>query len=146
MNKRFFFCLLIFFLFLLERISKYIALHYLGMGLFCCHDFFSLKLFFNPGIAFGFPLPQVLSLLAALIIIIALLTTLIKHWRSWPPVKLLAIQLVIIGAISNLLDRIWLGQVIDFVQLGNWSIFNLADVYIMTGILILIILGLKKYK
>jgi len=51
--------------------------------------------------------------------------------------------LVLSGAISNLIDRLYYGCVIDFINLKVWSIFNLADIFICLGVFLLII-NLKK--
>jgi signal peptidase II len=46
--------------------------------------------------------------------------------------------LIISGAISNIIDRIYFGCVIDFIDLRIWPVFNLADIYITIGAIILI--------
>lgn len=38
------------------------------------------------------------------------------------------------GATGNLLDRVWRGAVIDFIDLRVWPVFNLADVAIVSGL------------
>ena len=48
-----------------------------------------------------------------------------------------AIGLQLGGAVGNLADRIRLGEVIDFIDVGWWPIFNLADSSIVIGIFIL---------
>lgn len=40
------------------------------------------------------------------------------------------------GATSNMLDRFWRGSVLDFIAVGFWPIFNLADVAIVGGVLV----------
>lgn len=40
------------------------------------------------------------------------------------------------GATSNLLDRLWRGGIVDFVAVGFWPVFNLADVAIVVGVLL----------
>jgi signal peptidase II len=49
--------------------------------------------------------------------------------------------LMVGGGMGNALDRLWFGQVTDFIDLRvgdfGWPVFNLADVFIATGILIL---------
>lgn len=45
--------------------------------------------------------------------------------------------LMIGGAIGNLVDRVRLGFVVDFIDVGPWPIFNLADSFIVTGIAII---------
>jgi signal peptidase II len=49
----------------------------------------------------------------------------------------LALLLIISGAISNMVDRISYGCVIDFIDLKFWPVFNLADTYITLGIILL---------
>jgi signal peptidase II len=47
--------------------------------------------------------------------------------------------LILSGGISNLIDRIYFGCVIDFIDLKFWPVFNLADIYITIGAIMIII-------
>jgi signal peptidase II len=38
------------------------------------------------------------------------------------------------GATGNLLDRLWRGHIVDFIEIGFWPIFNVADVGIVAGL------------
>lgn len=92
----------------------------------------------NRGAAFGF-FTGVGSLLPwVTFVIIALLLS--HHFRSTsPPLwETMAIALIVGGAIGNLVDRIRLGYVIDFVSVGIWPNFNVADSAITIGVLIAI--------
>ena len=40
------------------------------------------------------------------------------------------------GATSNLLDRLWRGVIVDFIAVGSWPTFNLADAAIVGGMLL----------
>ncbi|OGI25622.1 MAG: hypothetical protein A3J76_06125 [Candidatus Moranbacteria bacterium RBG_13_45_13] len=42
------------------------------------------------------------------------------------------------GAVSNLIDRIRFGCVVDYIDIKIWPVFNLADVYIIIGVMLLI--------
>jgi signal peptidase II len=44
--------------------------------------------------------------------------------------------LIISGGLSNIIDRIYFGCVIDFINLHFWPVFNFADIYITIGVLI----------
>jgi signal peptidase II len=55
------------------------------------------------------------------------------------PVLPVALGLVIGGSVSNLLDRVRLGHVTDFLDLRNWPAFNLADSFIVIGVAVLLI-------
>jgi signal peptidase II len=55
-------------------------------------------------------------------------------WLVWVPAALL-----VGGALGNLADRVRDGAVIDFIDLPLWPTFNLADVAITTGVLLLLL-------
>jgi signal peptidase II len=55
----------------------------------------------------------------------------------------LAAGLVAGGAIGNLADRVRNGAVTDFVSIGSWPAFNLADVSITLGVLLLVYLYMR---
>ena len=92
----------------------------------------------NSGIAFGlFPNSTtiVIVLTAA-----ALVWMLLFFARSGArhPVLPVALGLVLGGSLSNLVDRIRLGHVTDFLDLRYWPAFNLADTFIVIGVIILL--------
>lgn len=92
----------------------------------------------NPGIAFG--------LFASATTVVILLTTIAVGWMLWyfarsgarHPVLPVALGLVIGGSLSNLLDRVRLGHVIDFLDPRFGPAFNLADSFIVVGVCILL--------
>ena len=70
-------------------------------------------------------------------------------WQRWFFIAIgivVSAALVIGGAIGNLIDRIWLGKVVDFLQWHwqewYWPSFNLADSAITVGVVFLLIDGL----
>jgi signal peptidase II len=92
----------------------------------------------NSGIAFG--------LFASATAIVILLTATAVAWmlaffaRSGArhPVLPVSLGLVIGGSLSNLLDRVRLGYVTDFLDLRYWPAFNLADSFIVIGVCVLL--------
>lgn len=92
----------------------------------------------NSGIAFG--------LFASATPVVIVLTGLAVGWmlvffaRSGArhPVLPVALGFVIGGSVSNLLDRVRLGYVTDFLDLRYWPAFNLADSFIVIGVAILL--------
>lgn len=61
--------------------------------------------------------------------------------HSMPSLLLrLAMGLQLGGALGNLLDRVRAGKVVDFIDVGGWPIFNIADSAIVTGITLLIVI------
>lgn len=60
-----------------------------------------------------------------------------------------ALTLILAGALgNNLIDRITYGYVVDFLEATfiSWPVFNIADIYIVTGTILLVILMLFVYK
>jgi hypothetical protein len=51
----------------------------------------------------------------------------------------LALLLILSGAVANIIDRLIYGCIIDFIDLKIWPVFNLADVFICAGVIMLII-------
>jgi signal peptidase II len=54
--------------------------------------------------------------------------------RLQSPVRVVALSLVLGGAVGNLIDRLWRGYVVDFIDVRIWPVFNLADSAITIGV------------
>ncbi|MDO8669541.1 MAG: signal peptidase II [Candidatus Buchananbacteria bacterium] len=98
-----------------------------------------LKLAVNPGIAFGLFLNYYLILFLYFVIIAILIYFLVYHYRRKNSLSVMGLAIIILGAFSNLLDRIFFGAVVDYIDLKYYTVFNLADVMIVLGIAILIV-------
>lgn len=98
----------------------------------------------NRGAAFGLLGGQnaALAVLAAAVLVGL---ALFYRRRSDPSGKLVAtVGLIAGGAIGNLLDRVRLGYVVDFVAVGSWPNFNVADSAITVGVAWLVVLLLDE--
>ena len=58
--------------------------------------------------------------------------------------ELFALSLIIAGGVGNLIDRLSLGYVIDFINIANSMNYNLSDVFLIGGIILLLILAIKQ--
>lgn len=87
----------------------------------------------NTGVAFGFlaGLSPAVMALAALTLFFVLFYN--RGRRSGSRVERAGIALMAGGAAGNLLDRIRLGFVVDYLDLRVWPVFNLADMAIVLG-------------
>jgi len=100
---------------------------------------FSIHHVQNSGIAFGLfasatPLVTALTALAVGWMLLFFARSGARH-----PVLPVALGLLIGGSASNLIDRIRLGHVTDFLDLRYWPAFNLADSFIVIGVSILLL-------
>ena len=91
----------------------------------------------NTGTAFGLFPNQTVILIIASIIAIGFLIYFYRTHAMPRPLLRFAIGLQLGGALGNLIDRVRSGAVVDFIDLGWWPIFNLADSSIVVGLAIL---------
>lgn len=113
--------------------------------------FFDLRYAENYGVSFGMFTATSLEMRYGLIIVTALIALGVTVWMLRETLRgdILALGLVLGGALGNIYDRLTLGYVIDYADLhiGEWrpfAIFNLADVAITFGVLILLARSFKS--
>lgn len=141
-------------LMLLDQLSKWWAQTRFAEGEFTLvTSFFNLGLTYNTGAAFGFLANQsgwqrwALSLIA-LVAVVVIVGLMLKHHRE----KRFSYGLAFIlsGALGNLIDRIQLGKVVDFLDFYyanyHWPAFNFADVFIFIGVFVILFLAEKPVK
>ena len=110
--------------------------------------FFNIVLIYNRGMSFGlFNGAGGLNALLFSLVAAAIVTVLI-YWlsRVESPLLAVAIGLIIGGAIGNVIDRIRLGAVVDFLDFHigswHWPAFNVADSAICVGVAVMLLDGL----
>lgn len=101
----------------------------------------------NTGAAFGIGNNSTSMFVAVNIVIIVLITYFIfsKKDEINRPI-LIALHLIVAGGISNLIDRITRGFVIDYIDISpliKYPVFNLADMFIVVGCIIIAIFLIK---
>ena len=140
-----FFILLIF---LFDRVSKTYVIYFndklLGSKIFSS-KYLNIDLIWNEGIAFGlfsFSQSNLYNLITLIIVMIIffILTLIIKS----EGLERISLSMVFGGALGNLYDRIMYKAVPDFIDFHirdlHWFIFNVAEIFITLGVLMLILL------
>ena len=126
----------------LDQISKRIVWNTYGPGgdLFASEHLGGLLRFHfvrNTGSAFGLFQGHTGILTVATFAAIGFLVLFFVRNAREDPIVALALSLLVGGAIGNLIDRLRLGYVIDWIKLPNWPTFNVADSAITVGVVIL---------
>ena len=103
-------------------------------------DIFHITYIHNTGAAFSMMegMRNVLVLLPAVMIAAAVIYMFIKR-KTGHPLMLTSVALIAGGGIGNLIDRIALGYVVDYLDFRVFPIFNLADICVCTGCGLLIL-------
>ena len=129
----------------LDQLVKQLVLARLQPGVFVpfLGERIGWQLIFNPGAAFGIPLPPLMFPLVTLVLLVAVV-------RSLPagpaPLLVLAQGLILGGALGNVIDRVvradaglFSGKVVDFVAWGGFARFNVADAAITVGVVLIVL-------
>ena len=122
-----------------DQLTKYLVRESLRLGeSWPATGFFRFTYGTNSGTAFGlFPDQTVLLTIASVAAIGFIIYFHRTHGgRDW--ISKLTIGLLLGGAFGNLIDRVVAGEVTDFIDVGPWPIFNIADSSIVVGIALLV--------
>ena len=141
-------------LFFLDRISKVYLIHLQEIGTnidFYILPFLNFFLVWNTGVGFGIMSLEANIYYHILTIIIAIINVvLIYYLFKVRGIQIYFVALIIGGSLGNLFDRIYYYAVPDFIDfhIGNfhWFIFNVADIFITTGIIGIILFEFLKKK
>lgn len=101
----------------------------------------------NMGVAFGIGKNFTPIIIIANILIIIVTIAFIKiKWKELDNISFISLSFIIAGGISNLIDRIFRGYVIDFINVKfiDFPTFNIADIFVVIGIIIIFITYLYK--
>ncbi len=133
-----------------DQLTKSLISHKFSLGEIdpIIPGFFNLTLAHNYGAAFGLfsGLPsgyRETALLVATLFAIGILIFIARSPHGKQPLTKLSVSLVLSGAIGNIIDRVYYGYVVDFLDIYinsyHWPAFNIADSAISVGVAILIL-------
>ena len=129
-----------FLLAILDLITKYYIFQtFRHSSFFFIGESIGLQYSENTGIAFGLPIPFPL-IIALNILLFGLIFWMFERefqLKKWP--ARWGMTLIVAGGLGNLIDRIYNGFVIDFIAFWSYPRFNLADIYISAGVLLIIL-------
>ena len=138
----------------LDQLTKYIASTSLEMHQpIAVMPMFNWTLMHNTGAAFSFLADAggwqrwFFAVIAVVVSVVIFLW--IKRLEQHEKWQAIALALILGGALGNVIDRIWLGYVVDFIQVyyqqWYWPAFNIADSAISIGVVMIIIESVREH-
>lgn len=131
---------------LLDQLTKLLIVKNIPYHSFIkINDFFSIVHVGNTGVAFSmFQNNNVFFIILVSLVIIFLIHFIIKNKSQLSKLQTHALLLVLSGGIGNLIDRIFRGEVVDFIDIGykevyRWPAFNVADSCVCIGVTLFVI-------
>ena len=127
---------------LFDQVTKMILIN---QNITIIPNFLSFNYTQNTGAAFNIASNNIITIIIINVIIIGLIIKFIKD-NDLHIGALVSLFIVLAGGISNLIDRIFRGFVIDFIDVNifNFPNFNVADICIVLGIIFLIVITIKS--
>lgn len=129
-----------------DQFSKYLA--FVGLKdsepIVLIKNFLQLNYVENSGAAWGMLQNQRVLLIGITLAVIAGLGIYVRSNTTLTKPTLVSISLLVGGAIGNLMDRIKMGYVIDFIDVRfgsyNFPVFNFADIFVVSGVILMMFL------
>jgi len=127
----------------LDQVSKFLVRANMYPGQYMPQEgFFRLTYITNTGGVFGILQHQTFLISIATLVGIAVILLYTRFARFNSMVLRVAFGLLLGGSIGNLIDRVFLGSVVDFIDIGighyRWPTFNLADSALVVGVIIVL--------
>jgi len=124
-----------------DQLTKTVVSNHLGLdeGIHVVGPF-SIHHVQNSGIAFGLFSSATAAVIVLTSVAVGWMLLFFARSGARHPILPAALGLVIGGSLSNLIDRVRLGHVTDFLDFRYWPAFNLADSFIVIGVVILFLI------
>lgn len=124
-----------------DRVTKLLVLQHMELGerIRVLGDVFELRYVQNRGIAFGLFSDAGSLVVLGTVVVGALLFYFMLHVQPEDLLTVAGGALITGGALGNLYDRVQYGFVVDFLNVPRWPTFNLADVSITLGVVLVLV-------
>ena len=124
---------------LLDQFTKFIVDKFISSTLIIIPRILEFTNIKNVGIAFGINSSNTKNIFLSIFVLIIIINFIKKQFKVIDEKTFFSLGLMLGGAIGNLIDRIIKGGVLDFIKISTFPVFNIADIAIVTGWILLIV-------
>lgn len=135
---------------IIDQITKLIIMNNMKIGeeIVVIKKFFSILYVTNTGAAFSILENSTTLIIIISLFCLALIVSLLKKEKDITPIKIISFGILIGGMISNLIDRVFYKNVVDFLSFNiinyRFPVFNIADIGITIGVFLYLLVNLKE--
>jgi len=122
---------------LIDQISKILVTNFVTESI--GSENFRFEVTNNTGLAFGFNEGNTKNAIIMIFVFFLIIKFIKQQFEQIDKKTAIALSLVLGGGISNFFDRVFRGGVLDFIKIYKFPIFNIADVIVIIGWLLLVI-------
>lgn len=124
-------------LILLDQVSKILITKFVTEPI--GNDFVGIQIVNNTGMALGFNEGNGKNIFLTIFVLGIIMAFMKNQSEQIDNKTRLSLLFVISGGISNLIDRIFRGSVLDFIKIYKFPVFNIADFYVVLGWVLLVV-------
>lgn len=121
----------------IDQLSKFLITQFVPSTV--GNEYFAIEITENTGMAFGFNSGNTKNIFLSLVVIFIIISFIKNQREQLEPKVLIAISMALGGGISNIIDRIFRGGVLDFIKILFIPNFNIADLCICIGWILIVV-------
>ena len=121
----------------IDQLSKFLITQFVPSTV--GNEYFGIEITENTGMAFGFNSGNTKNIFLSLLVIFIIISFIRNQREQLEPKVLVAISMALGGGISNIIDRIFRGGVLDFIKILFIPNFNIADLCICIGWILIVV-------
>ncbi|MBR2289875.1 MAG: signal peptidase II [Clostridia bacterium] len=128
---------------IIDQMSKILISNLVEEKIEIIPNVFAITKVENEGIAFGLNQQNLGNIGLSILILVIVFNYVVAQKERLTKLVTIYLSLIMAGGISNLIDRIFKGAVFDFIKIGSFPVFNIADMCIVIGWLLFAINFIK---